>query len=156
MTIRTTLTAITVALAGSAGQAQELYVGAGADYGFPHSGDSEAFGSFVAGVIFDVGPVGIGVEGDVGQQITDGDDRETSRVRALLTYDFGNFTGIASAGIVQYERDDVTFDGEAFGLGAQMPLYENLDGRLEFIRDFVGGDFETNVTTTRLSVLYKF
>lgn len=155
MTFRATLTAIAMTLAAPAA-AQDVYVGAGLDYGFPHSGDSEGFASFVAGVIFDVGPIGIGVEGDVGQQISDGDERETSRVRALLTYDFGNFTGIASAGVVQYERDDQTFDGEAFGLGAQMPITDNLNGRLEFIRDFVGGDFETNVTTTRLSVLYSF
>ena len=155
MTIRATLTALAITFAAPVA-AQDLYVGAGLDYGFPHSGDSEGFGSFVAGVIFDVGPVGIGVEGDLGSQITDGDGRETSRVRGLLTYDFGGVTGIASAGIVQVKRDNRTFDGETFGLGAQMPISGNLNGRLELMRDFNGDDFETDVTTTRLSVLYTF
>lgn len=155
MKFRATLTALAMTLAAPVA-AQEVYVGAGLDYGFPHSGDSEGFGSFVAGVIFDAGPVGLGIEGDVGGQISDGDGRNTARVRALLTYDFGRFTGIASAGVVQYERDGDTFDGEAFGLGAQIPITANLDGRLDIIRDFVGGDFLTNVTTTRLALLYKF
>ena len=155
MKLRATLAAMAITLAAPVA-AQELYVGAGVDYGFPHSGDSEGFGSFVAGVIFDVGPVGIGVEGDLGEQISNGDGRGTSRVRALLTYDFGNFTGIASAGAVQYERGGQTFDGEAFGLGAQIPIIDNLDGRLESIRGFVGGGFLANVTTTRLALLYKF
>lgn len=155
MNIRAVFTALAMTFAAPVA-AQELYVGAGVDYGFPHAGDSETFGSFVAGVIFDVGPVGIGVEGDVGQQLGDGDGRDTTRVRGLLTYDFGFFTGIASAGTVQYERDNRVFDGEAYGLGGQMPITSNLDGRLEVIRDFLGANFGTNVTTSRLSVLYKF
>jgi hypothetical protein len=149
------LTAIAMTFAAPVA-AQDLYVGAGVDYGFPHSGDSETFGSFIAGVIFDVGPVGIGIEGDVGQQFGDGDGRDTSRVRGLVTYDFESFTGIASAGTVQYERGGQVFDGEAYGLGGQMPISENLDGRFEIIRDFVGDDFGVDVTTSRLSVLYKF
>lgn len=155
MTLRGTLAALAMTLAVPA-TAQELYIGAGLDYGYPHSGDSEGFGSFLAGVIFDVGPVGIGVEGDVGNQITDGDGRDTSRVRGLLTYDFGDFTGVASAGLVQYSQGRRTFDGETFGLGAQMPIAANLAGRLELMRDFVGDEFGTDVTTTRLSVMYQF
>lgn len=155
MKIRATLTALTMMLAAPVA-AQELYVGAGLDYGFPHSGDSATFGSFMAGVSFDVGPVGIGIEGELGEQLGDGDGRETSRVRGLLSYDVGSFTGFASYGTVQYERGAATFDGQTFGFGGQMPVTGNLDGRLEFIRDIFDGDFETDVTTTRLSVLYKF
>lgn len=132
--------------------AQEVYVGGAVDYGYPHSGDTYTAGTFLAGVIFDLGPVGLGIEADVGESA----DHETSRVRGLLTYDFGRFTAIASAGSVQYKANGTVTDGEAYGLGAQMPLAEQVDGRFEFIRDFVGGDFGTNVTTTRLSVMYKF
>lgn len=155
MIFKTVIATLSIAAATSAA-AQDLYIGAGGDYAYPHSGDSEAFGSFVAGVIFDVGPVGVGIEGDVGTQLTDGDGRETSRVRGLVTYDFGRFTGIASAGAVQYKIGNTVFDGESYGLGAQMPIANRFDGRVEFIRDFVGGDFRTDVTTTRLSVLYQF
>ena len=155
MKLRATFTALAILLAAPA-TAQELYLGAGLDYGAPHEGDDEGFVSFLAGVIFDVGPVGLGIEGDIGRQITDGDERDTSRVRALLTYDFGRFTGIASAGILQYDLDNVSFEGETFGLGAQIPFSDTLDGRFEVMRDFVGDDFETNVTTVRFGVLYKF
>jgi hypothetical protein len=155
MKFQAVLTALTIAVAAPVA-AQDLYVGAGLDYGYPHSGDKESFGSFVAGVIFDVGPVGIGIEGDVGHQFGDGDGRETSHVRGLVTYDFGQFTGIASAGAVQYKIGSTVHDGESYGLGAQMPVTAQFDGRLEFIRDFVGGDFGTDVTTTRLALLYKF
>ncbi|MBB5723099.1 hypothetical protein FHS72_002736 [Loktanella ponticola] len=155
MKLTATLTALAMTFAAPV-VAQDLYIGGGLDYGYPHSGDSETFGSFIAGVIFDVGPIGVGIEGDIGVQLSEGDDRETSRVRGLVTYDFGQITGIASVGGVQYKRGSTVYDGETYGLGAQMPVTSMLDGRLEFMRDFVGGDFETNVTTTRLSVLYKF
>jgi len=155
MKLTATLTALAMSIAAPVA-AQDLYVGGGLDYGYPHSGDSETFGSFVAGVIFDVGPFGVGIEGDVGTQFSDGDDRETSRVRGLVTYDFGRVTGIASVGGVQYKLGDTTYNGETFGLGAQMPLSSMFEARGEFMRDFVGGGFGTNVTTTRLSVLYKF
>jgi hypothetical protein len=155
MKLSAALTALAMTVAAPVA-AQDLYLGGALDYGFPHSGDKEFFGSFSAGVIFDVGPVGIGIEGDVGAQFGDGDGRETSRVRGLVTYDFGRFTGIASAGAVQYKIGSTTHDGETFGLGAQMPIADRFDGRFEIMRDFVGGDFGTNVTTSRLAVLYKF
>ncbi|MEO9865025.1 MAG: hypothetical protein ABJO29_08545 [Yoonia sp.] len=155
MKIQAVLAAVAISLAAPVA-AQDLYVGAGLDYGYPHSGDKEFFGSLMAGVVFDVGPVGIGIEGDTGHQFGGGDGRETSRVRGLVTYDFGRFTGIASAGAVQYKIGNSVTDGETYGLGAQMPVTDRFDGRFEMIRDFVGGDFGTDVTTTRLSMLYKF
>ena len=83
-------------------------------------------------------------------------NRETSRLRGLFTYDFGAVTGIASVGVVQYEVGNQNFDGETFGVGAQMELSDRIDGRFEILRDFNDDDFGTDVTTSRLGVYFKF
>lgn len=134
-----------------------VYVGAGADYGYPHSGDEQAFGSLIAGATFDLWEnMGLGIEGEVGEPVGSGDGRETSRVRGLFTYDFGPVTGIASLGIVQYELDQQNFDGETFGIGAQMGIMDRLDGRFEIMRDFTDNDYGTNVTTSRIALMFNF
>lgn len=148
--------ALTVA-AGAASAETTVYLGAGADYALPHSGDEQAFGSLIAGATFDLWEnMGLGIEAEVGEPLGDGDGRETSRLRGLFTYDFGPVTGIASLGIVQYELDQQNFDGETFGLGAQMELRDRVDGRFEIMRDFNDEDYDTNVTTSRLSVMFNF
>lgn len=157
MTLRVVLTIAAFAMASPVA-AQDLYVGAGVDYGLPHSGDAQGIGSFIAGVTFDGGDtLGFGVEGELGQPIGDsGDRRETSRVRGMLSYEFGAVTGLASVGAVQYELGQQTFNGDTVGLGAQMSFTESLDGRFELMRDFMDDDYGTNVTTTRLGVLFQF
>lgn len=148
--------ALTVA-AGAAVAETTVYLGAGADYAFPHSGDDQFFGSLIAGATFDLWEnMGLGIEAEVGEPVGAGDGRETSRLRGLFTYDFGPVTGIASLGIVQYELDQQNFDGETFGLGAQMELRDRIDGRIEIMRDFNDEDFTTDVTTSRLSVMFNF
>ena len=159
MSIRMILAACALTASATAASAQTtVYLGAGADYGYPHSGDEQAFGSLIAGATFDLWEnMGLGIEGEVGEPIGDGGDgRETSRVRGLFTYDFGDVTGIASLGVVQYELGDETFDGETFGIGAQMGVTDRLDGRFEIMRDFAGDDYGTNVTTSRISLLFNF
>ena len=143
--------------AGAASAETTVYLGAGADYGYPHSGDEQAFGSLIAGATFDLWEnMGMGIEAEVGEPLGSGDGRETSRVRGLFTYDFGAVTGIASLGVVQYELDQQNFDGETFGIGAQMGLMDRLDGRFEIMRDFTDNDYGTNVTTSRLALMFNF
>lgn len=158
MIVRTALAvALLTATATSAAAEQSVYLGFGADYGLPHSGEDQVFGSLIAGATFDLWEdVGFGLEGEVGEPIGGDSDRETSRLRGLFTYDFGPVTGIASLGIVQYEVGDTNFEGETVGLGAQMELSERIDGRFEIMRDFNDDDFGTNVTTSRVGVYFKF
>jgi len=152
------LTALCAALLATPAVAEtNVYLGLGADYALPHEGEDEFFGSFVAGASFSVWEyVGFGIEGEVGQQLTDGDGRETARVRGMLTYDFGTITGYAAVGAVQYEIDGVNIDGDTVGLGAQMEVLDGVDGRFELIRDFIDDGFEPGVTTSRFALLYKF
>lgn len=159
MSLRTILTAGAIALAASTATAEtSVYVGFGADYGVPESGDEQAFGSFIAGATFDVWEnIGLGIEGEVGEPLGgDGQERETSRLRGLMTYEFGSVTGIASLGSVQYEIGDTTFEGETFGLGAQMDFRDRWTGRFEVMQDFNDSDFDNNITTARVAVFFNF
>lgn len=158
MTIRTVLVASIFAVSAVAASAEQaVYLGVGGDYALPHSGDDQTFGSVVAGATFDLWDnIGVGIEGELGEPIGGDGDRETSRLRGLFTYDFGAVTGIASVGVVQYDLGDTNADGETFGLGAQMELSDRIDGRFEFLRDFNGDDFGTDVTTSRVGVYFKF
>jgi hypothetical protein len=159
MSVRILIAAAALAASASAATAERaVYLGFGADYGLPHSGDAQAFGSLIAGATFDLWEnMGLGIEGEFGEPLGDGgDERETSRVRGLFTYDFGTVTGIASLGKVQYEIGQATFDGDTFGLGAQMEFAENYNGRFELIRDFNDDDYGTSVTTSRIAVFFKF
>ena len=158
MSIRLILAACALTLGTTAASAQTtVYLGAGADYGLPHSGEDEIFGSLIAGATFDLWEnMGLGIEGELGEPVGNGDGRETSRVRGLFTYDFGPVTGIASLGVVQYELGSQTFDGETVGLGAQMGVTDRIDGRFEVMRDFADDDYATNVTTSRLALMFNF
>ncbi len=158
MSLRTVLAASLFVVSATAVSAeQSVYLGVGGDYAVPHSGEDQAFGSFVAGATFDLWEnMGLGIEGEVGEPLGGDSNRETSRLRGLFTYDFGPVTGIASLGMVQYEEGNRTFDGDTVGIGAQMELSERIDGRLEIMRDFNDDDFGTNVTTSRLGVYFKF
>lgn len=157
MSLRTIIAVCAAVSAAPAVAETGVYLGFGADYALPHSGDEEYFGSFVAGATYSVWDyIGLGVEGEFGQQLSDGDDRETSRVRGLLTYDFGSVTGFAAVGSVQYEIDGANVDGSTVGLGAQMEIMEGIDGRFEFLRDFMDDGFDADVTTSRFALLYQF
>ena len=134
------------------------YVGFGADYATPHSGEAQSFGSIIAGATFDVWPnIGLGIEGEIGVPIG-GDDntRQTARLRGLATYDFGTVTGFAALGVNQYLIDGDNFGGQSVGLGVQSQFAPNWMGRAEFLRDFDDSDFGTDVTTARIAIFYTF
>lgn len=135
--------------------AQDVYVGGAYDYGLPHSGDAESFGTFIAGVRFGTGALRYGFEGELGAPVGGDDVRETARLRAIGAYDFGSFIGLVSYGGTQYEEGGVNFSGQTFGFGAEVPITGGLTGRAEVIRDLMD-DYPTNVTTTRLGVTYRF
>jgi len=158
MSFRLLLTAAAFSLSAAPALAERsVYVGVGADYA-AQDDDALAVGSFIAGATFNLWEnMGLGLEGEVGEPIGgSADDRETARVRGLFTYDFGGVTGIASLGSVQYEQGSQTFDGETFGLGAQLSLSERWDGRVEVMHDFNDDDFDENVTTGRVALFFKF
>ena len=136
--------------------AQDVYGGIAADYGLPHSGDSQTSLSGLVGLQFGSGAIGYGVEADYGFGVAGLQDRDTGHLRGLLTYDLGSVTGIATLGFTRYdiEGDDV-YSGYNFGLGVQAPVGEKLLLRGEIFRDNMDG-YPTNVTTSRVGVLYKF
>jgi len=157
MSFRTAIAACALIAASPAAAETTVYLGFGADYAYPHSGDELTFGSFIGGATFNVWEyMGLGIEGEVAESIGGDDERETARVRGLLTYDFGRVMGFASIGTVQYEVGAATFDGDTVGIGAQMEVLNGFDGRFEIMRDFIDDEFGTNVTTSRLALLYKF
>lgn len=158
MPFRTLLGATLLAAAATTAQAEtSVYVGVGADYGSPETGDEQAYGSFIAGATFDLWEnMGLGIEGEVGEPVGGDTNLETSRVRGLFTYEFGAVTGIASLGAVQYEVGQQTFDGETFGVGAQMDFQERMTGRVEVMRDFNDDDFGSDSTTARVAVFFNF
>ena len=158
MSFRNLLGAALLTATASAAQAEtSVYLAFGADYGAPETGDEQSYGSFIAGATFDLWEnMGLGIEGEVGEPLGGDSNLETSRVRGLFTYEFGTVTGIASLGAVQYEVGEQTFDGETFGVGAQMDFQERFTGRFEVMRDFNDDDFGDDVTTARVAVFFNF
>lgn len=147
-----------LAVTNTAQAETQPYIGVGADYATPHSGDTQAFAAIIAGATFDVWPqTALGLEAEFGQPVGGADDaRQTLRLRGLATYDFGAVTGLAAIGINQYLIDGDTFGGQSVGLGVQSDLGPNLLGRAEFLRDFDDSAFGTDVTTARIAVFYRF
>ena len=158
MLLRNMIGATLLTLAATAAQAEtSVYVGVGADYGSPENGSEQTYGSFIAGATFDLWEnIGLGIEGEVGEPLGGDTNLETARVRGLFTYEFGAVTGIASLGAVQYEVGQQTFDGETFGVGAQMDFRESFTGRFEVMRDFNDDDFGSDTTTARVAVFFNF
>ncbi len=146
------IAAMTVAGAASA---QDIYVGGGVDYQLPHSGDAQTSAALVAGATFGEGALGYGLEAEYGSSVTDGTTYDAARLRALATYDFGGFTGLASAGLTQFSEGSTDFSGTNFGFGAELPYGDNARLRFEMIRDIMD-DYPTDVTTTRAGVVFNF
>lgn len=154
--MKTLFTALTAAAIGTATHAQEVYVGAGADYMFPHSGDAQTVGSLIAGFGIEAGALGLGAEVDAGWSIAGENDYDTLRVRILASYDWNDYTIRAGGGVTEYYFADDTAGGFNFGFGAEREVARNIALRGELIRDFMDNTFTAAVTTTRVAVLYSF
>jgi hypothetical protein len=141
---------------GTAGYAQDAYIGAGVDYHYPHAGDAQTVTSAIAGLGFDTGYFGIGAEAEYGLRVAGDNDYDTARVRGWLSYDWADYTFRVAGGITEYYFEDLSTGGFNAGIGAQRELSPNLTLRGEFIRDFMDNNFTSAITTTRLAVLYSF
>ncbi len=148
--------AVIAAIVGTAGYAQDAYVGAGVDYHYPHSGDAQTVTSAIAGLGFDTGFFGIGAEAEYGLQVAGDNDYDTARVRGWVSYDWGDYTFRFAGGVTEYYFADDNAGGFNAGLGAERDLTPNLTVRGELIRDFMDNIFTDAITTTRVAVLYKF
>lgn len=148
--------ALFVATLGTAAQAQEVYVGAGLDYMFPHSGDAQTVTSVIAGFGIETGALGLGAEIDAGFRVAGENDYDTLRARILASYDWNDYTIRAGGGITEYYFDDDTSGGYNAGFGAERALTPNLAVRGELIRDFMDNTFTAAITTTRVAVIYSF
>jgi len=147
---------IIAAALGTAAPAQEVYVGTGLDYLYPHSGDAQSVASAIAGLGFDTGFFGIGAEAEYGMRVAGDNDYDTSRVRAWLSYDWMDYTFRFAGGVTEYYFEDENANGLNFGLGAQREITPVLSLRGELIRDFMDDNFTGAVTTTRVAMLYSF
>lgn len=154
--MKTLIAALTFAALGTGAQAQDFYVGGTADYHFPHSGDAQTVASVVAGMGLGSGAFGIGAEAEAGFRIAGDNDYDTSRVRIWTSYDWGDYTLRFAGGVTEYYFDAGTAGGFNFGLGAERAMSDTLTLRGEFIRDFMDTDFTSDVTTTRVAVIYNF
>ena len=154
--MRTIFAALTAAAFGTAAQAQEVYVGAGLDYLFPHSGDAQTVGSVIAGFGIEAGAMGLGAEVDAGWNVAGDNDYDTLRVRILASYDWNDYTIRAGGGVTEYYFADDTAGGFNVGFGAERAVAQNIAVRGELIRDFMDNTFTAAVTTTRVAVLYSF
>jgi len=151
---KTALT-LAVALLGTAVQAQDVYLGVTVDYGMPKSGDSQAAASLLAGGSYDLGLAAIGAEAEYGAAAIFGGDYSTARLRAIGSFDLGEFTGLASIGGTRFGADSQSYMGYNLGIGAQFPISNALEVRGELIRDFMD-DFGSDVITTRVGAVYSF
>ncbi len=154
--MKTLTAALTVLALGTAAQAQDLYVGATADYHFPHSGDAQTVGSIVAGPGLGSGPIALGAEVEAGFRIAGENDYDTSRVRIWTSYDWGDYRLRFAGGVTEYYFGGGTAGGYNFGLGAERALSDRLVLRGEVIRDFMDTGLTSDVTATRIGVIYSF
>ncbi|WP_108815344.1 outer membrane protein [Loktanella sp. Alg231-35] len=154
--MKTLIAALFAAALGTTTHAQEVYVGGGLDYLFPHSGDAQSVASLIAGFGIETGGMGLGAEIDAGSRIAGDNDYDTLRVRILASYDWNNYTFRAGGGVTEYYFDDDTAGGYNAGFGAERALTPNVAVRGELIRDFMDNTFTAAVTTTRVAVLYSF
>lgn len=137
-------------------QAQDFYGGVALDYHTPHAGEAHTGGAILAGVTWGAGPLGYGAEVDYATPIDDTDTYDAMRLRGLIRYDFGAFTGIAGVGATRYTLNGTDLNGYNFGLGAEVGVSDALSLRVEIIRDMMDEEYTTNVTATRLGLIYRF
>jgi hypothetical protein len=154
--MKTLAVALFAATLGTAAQAQEIYVGGGFDYMFPHSGDAQTVTSVIAGFGIETGGMGLGAEIDAGARVAGSNDYETLRVRILASYDWNDYTIRVGGGVTEYYFGDDTSGGYNAGFGAERALTPNIALRGELIRDFMDNTFTAAITTTRVAVLYSF
>ncbi len=141
---------------GTGAAAQDIYAGGSIDYLQPHDGDTQFVTSAIAGLGFETGLFGVGAEADYGVHVGGDNDYDTARVRAWVSYDWGDYTIRAGGGITEYYFDDANFGGYHAMLGAERALTDQLSLRGEFIRDFVDDAFVAGITATRIGVVYNF
>lgn len=141
---------------GSAASALDFYAGGALDYGYPHSGDAQTLGTFLAGVGIDQGTFGYGAEIELGTHMAGDGDFDTQRLRARGTYDLGVVDATVAAGVTEYDFGNTTYSGYNLGLGVQNAISDNLTLRAEFLRDFMDDSSISAVTTTRIGAVFNF
>lgn len=154
--MKTLFAALTTLALGTAAQAQDVYVGGGLDYAFPHSGDAQFAGSVIAGLGIAAGPFAIGAEAEAGSRVAGDNDYDTARVRIWTSYDWADYSFRFAGGVTEFYFDEGTAAGYGFGLGAERALTDAISLRGEIIRDFMDSDLSSDVTTTRVGVFYNF
>ena len=154
--MKTLFPLVLAATLGTAAHAQDVYVGASADYHFPHSGDAQSVGSLIAGMGIDAGSFALGAEAEAGVQIAGDNDYDTARVRVWGSYDWRDYTFRVAGGVTEYYFSDDNAGGYNAGFSAERALSENISLRGELIRDFMDSTFTTAVTTPRVGVFYNF
>lgn len=147
--------AISVALLGSAAQAQDTYAGVSFDYGVADNDNSQTVATLLGGATYDLGMMTLGGEVEYGASAVLGGDYDTARLRLLGGYDFGTLTALASIGGTSFSGDAGDFTGFNFGLGVQTQISNALDLRGEVIRDVMGED-GADATTGRIAAIYSF
>lgn len=154
--MKTFIAAMLAATLGTAAHAQDIYVGASADYHFPHSGDAQTVGSLIAGMGIDAGAFAVGAEAEAGFQIAGDNNYDTARVRIWGSYDWHDYTFRAAGGVTEYYFSDANAGGYNAGLGVERAISPNLSVRGELIRDFMNNTFTSAITTTRVGLIYSF
>ena len=140
---------------GSSVTAQEFHGGLSLDYAKPHSGDSQTSVTFMGGVMLG-GPVfKYGIEAEAGLPLGGNTDYDVARLRLLGSYDLGNYTVLAGAGVAEYDTPGGTVDGDSLSLGLQRAISDRVTLRAEFVRDFMD-DGVPDTTTTRVGMIYNF
>ena len=155
--MRTFITAIAAGmLISGAATAQDFYGGVALDYHKPHAGEEHSAAALIAGIQLGRGTISYGLEADASTPVDGTDTYDALRVRGLAFYDLGGVEALAGIGATQYTLNGDSFTGYNFGLGAQIPWNDSWSVRVEFIRDMMDQDYTTNVTTTRLGMIYRF
>lgn len=140
---------------GSSVAAQEFYGGLSLDYSLPHSGDSQTAASLIGGVMFGGPVLKYGAEADFGFPLAGDAEYDTVRLRAMGSYDFGDYTVLAGLGVTEYSVGNASADGQNVSVGVQRAISDRVTLRAEFIRDFME-DGVSNTTTTRIGAVYYF
>jgi hypothetical protein len=179
--VRLALSASLLALTASGATAQEFYLGLALEIGDPEMTDITpttypgdlTMGSVLAGVRFPTANgFFFGAEAETSlftnyDTATFGGDEvdRISRLRALAGYDFQTFSLFAAAGrswldgLPAGPGLEGGAQGNTFGLGAEIPVSERIDFRLEAIHDdlnFENGSYSWDNTALRLGAIIKF
>lgn len=140
---------------GSSAAAQDIYGGLTLDYAKPHSGDSQTAASILGGAMFGGPALKYGIEAEFGLPLAGNTDYDTARLRLMGSYDFGDYTVLAGAGVTQYAMPLGDVDGESYSLGVQRAISDRVTLRGEFIRDFMDAGV-ADTTITRIGAIYNF